>query len=426
MTEKSTLILTRLLLITSAVIFGYFLIITIANGYWIWGENLDFTATGQFGDFIGGFLGTVINAAAFYFLYLTLNEQRKSGQQQSFETKIYDIIRLHRENVKELEYTKFARGKMQTSKSRKVFRVIVQEFMDCYHEVHRFCKMYPDTTILKSEYELILKNIIEENKLRVSTRELALLDIAFCFFYFGVGKESETILLHKFFNRYNKNFAHPLKIFIQLKPKQELGNMYRYWENFKCLEVAKMKDEFEKIYRDSLKSEESLYNVEKHYLFENLKAEKYYGGHQHRLGHYFRHLFQAFKFLSRQDFLDYDEKYFYAKSIRSQFSTYEQFILFFNSLSSLGMKWEYTSDINNEPSNIEPNDYKFITRYNLIKNLPGSQYYNFTYRKFYPKVRYEYLDDLTYTNKISNDPRSTKSSTEKLRKRLRLCVFLVS
>lgn len=403
MNEKSIKKLTNILLISSGIIFIYFLINTIANGYWIWGKELDFTATGQFGDFIGGFLGTVINAAAFYFLYLTLNEQRKSGLHQSFETKIYDIIRLHRENVKELRYSKFYGNTIQTSRARKVFRIIVQEYIECYHEVQRFAKMYPEIEILKPEYEVVLEKIRKENKLRASTKELALLDIAFCFFYFGAGKESETILLHKFFNRYNKNFAHRLKIFIQLKPKKELVKSYGYWESFKSQEVAKMREDFDKLYSDSLKSEEALYHIEKHYLFSNLKDEKYYGGHQHRLGHYFRHLFQAFKFLSSQEFLTPKEKYFYGKSIRSQFSTYEQFILFFNSLSSLGMKWEYTSDTKDIPTNVDSDDFKFITRYNLIKNLPGSQYYDFTYRKFYPKVEYEYLDDLTYTHKISKD-----------------------
>jgi hypothetical protein len=406
MNEKSIKKLTYFLLIISAIIFAYFLINTIANGYWIWGGKLDFSATGQFGDFIGGFLGTVINAAAFYFLYLTLNEQRKSGIQQSFETKIYDIIRLHRENVKELQYSKHYRNKIKTSKSRKVFRIIVQEYIECYHEVQRFCKMYPELEILQPEYKILLDKIRKENKLKATTRELALLDISFCFFYFGAGKESETILLHKFYNRYNKNFAHRLKIFIQLKPKEELDKMHTYWKEFKSQNVIKMKKDFEKIYDDSLKSEEALYHIEKHPLFANLKAEKFYGGHQHRLGHYFRHLFQAFKFLSSQTFLSDKEKYFYGKSIRSQFSTYEQFMLFFNSLSSLGMKWEYTSEIKDIPNDVNPLDFKFITRYNLIKNLPGSQYYDFTYRKFYPKVNYEYLDDLTYTNRISNDFRN--------------------
>lgn len=408
MSDKSIRYLTYSLLGIIGIIFIYFLINTTLNGFWIWGRQLDFAATGQFGDFIGGFLGTIINGAAFYFLYLTLNEQRKSGLQQSFETKLYDIIRLHRENVTELRYTKFYKTDLKTSRSRKVFRIIVQEFIECYHEVQRFRKMYPDLEILQPEYKKILENIRKENKVRATITELALLDIAFCFFYFGAGKESETILLHKFYNRYNKDFAHRLKVFIQLKPKQEYPENYQEWKEFKSKGVKEMKIIFEQIFADSLKSQETLKNAATSILFLNLKSEKFYGGHQHRLGHYFRHLFQAYKFLSSQEFLTPKEKYFYGKSIRSQLSTYEQFIILFNSLSSLGMKWEYTADISEIPTNIEIDDFKFITRYNLIKNLPGSQYYNFTYRKFYRKVKFEYLDDITYTNRISYDFRKVK------------------
>ncbi|CAM3506771.1 putative phage abortive infection protein [Flavobacterium chungbukense] len=377
----------------------YFLINTTINGYWIWGKNLDFTVTGQFGDFIGGFLGTIINGAAFYFLYLTLNEQRKSSLKQSFETKIYELIHLHRENISELKYTKFYKTKIETSESRKVFRIIVQEFLECFHEVKRFTKMYPEIEIFKPNYKIELEKIRKSNNCKATVNELAYIDIAFCLFYFGVSKESETIILHKFYNRYEKEFILRLKTFLQLKPKEENTDAFTEWKKFKNYEVNQMRIIFEDVYIKNRKPTSINLNEEKTKLYLNLNSEKFYGGHQHRLGHYFRHLFQTFKYLSLQNYLSKDEKYFYAKTIRAQLSTYEQFILFFNSLSSLGMKWEYTVDLQNLPENIELEEYKFISTYNLIKNLPGSQYYDFTYRRFYPKVDYEYKDDITYSKK---------------------------
>lgn len=144
MNESQVKNLTLWLLISVGVILVYFLIATALDGYWIWNyDELDFTVTGQVGDFIGGLLGTIISGAAFYFLYLTLNEQRKSGVKQSFESRLYQLINLHRENISELEYTKFYKSKLEKSESRKVFRVVVEEFMDCFHEVKRFEKMYP-------------------------------------------------------------------------------------------------------------------------------------------------------------------------------------------------------------------------------------------------------------------------------------------
>lgn len=402
MSDKAIKNLTITLLVFICVTLIYFLIITIVNGYWIWGEKLDFEVSGQFGDFIGGFLGTIINGAAFYFLYLTLNEQRKSSLKQSFETKIYELIRLHRENITELRYTKFYKSKTETSESRKVFRIIVQEYLECFHEVKRFSKMFPEIEIFKPNYKIALEKIRKKNHCKATLQELAFIDISFCFFYFGVSKESETILLHKFYNRYEKEFILRVKTFLQLKPKEENAKAFKVWNEFKSYDISQMKTIFQDVYMKSKKPKSIILNEGIAKIYLNLNYEKYYGGHQHRLGHYFRHLFQSFKYLSLQRYLTKDEKYFYAKTIRAQLSTYEQFILFFNSLSSIGMKWEYTVDSKNLPKNVDLDEFKFISRYNLIKNLPGSQYYDFTYRRYYPNVEYEYRDDITYPNTKKN------------------------
>lgn len=395
MTDRAIKILTISLLFFVGSILIYFLVSTAIDGYWIWNSGqIDFAVTGQFGDFVGGFLGTIINGAAFYFLYLTLNEQRKSSIKQSFETKLFELLHLHRENISELRYTKFYRNILETSEARKVFRIIIKELIECIHEVKRFSKIYPELEVLKPEYAEKLRAIRKENNCKASIEDLAHIDIAFCIFYFGVSEESGPILLHKFFNRYNSDYAKKLLVFMKLKPKQEIKVAYKLWEWFKEKSVRETKAIFDEGYK--WEQERRIVSSKCKKLFENLKKEKYYGGHQHRLGHYFRHLFQSFKFLSSQDFLSDKEKYFFAKTIRAQLSTYEQILLFFNSLSSLGMQWEYTADIKDLPKNYKKEDFKLITRYNLIKNLPGSQYYEFTYREYYRDARYEYQDDITY------------------------------
>ena len=116
-----------------------------------------------------------------------------------------------------------------------------------------------------------------------------------------------------------------------------------------------------------------------------LPYEKYYGGHQFRLGHYFRHLFQSYKYLNNHpDLLD-KEKYEYGKMYRAQLSTYEQALLLVNSISSLGMKWELTP----ENAKTSKNSTRLITKYNLIKNLPGKHLSGIRYATYYPKVSYE-------------------------------------
>ncbi len=76
-------------------------------------------------------------------------------------------------------------------------------------------------------------------------------------------------------------------------------------------------------------------------------------GHQSRLGHYYRHLFQTVTFVDNKK-LDID-KYSYIKILRAQLSNHEQVLLAINTLSDLGKKWK---------------EQKLISKYKLIKNIP--------------------------------------------------------
>lgn len=366
--------------------------------------NCDKSALGDtFNGLLGpiiAFLLAILTFLAFYIQYKANEIQNKSNKHLQFENKFYELIRLHRENVNDLQYTKTYKGKLEISESRKVFRVIFQEFIDCFHEVKRFTKIYPQLDILLPEYKIKLNKILKKNKCKASINKIAMIDIAYCFVYFGLSKENDSVFLNLFYNRYNPEFITRIKKFLRLKPKEEEeeANSYNLWEEFKKMKITDMNIIFEEIYKCRKKSDESKLSPQAKSLIYNLELDEYYGGHQHRLGHYFRHLFQSFKFLSSQINITDGERYFYGKTLRAQLSTYEQFLLFVNSLSSLGMKWEYTIevDIVSEYKNKKVADFKFITRYNLIKNLPGSQYYDLIYREYYPDVNFEYRDDISY------------------------------
>ena len=125
---------------------------------------------------------------------------------------------------------------------------------------------------------------------------------------------------------------------------------------------------------------------------------KYYGGHQHRLGHYFRHLFQSYKYLNYHNDLTEKDKYFYGKTLRAQLSTYEQALLFINSVSSLGMKWEFTPETDLLKAKENKQNSKLITRYNLIKNLPGYHLFGLRYKTYYPNVKYETEEEILSDN----------------------------
>lgn len=71
------------------------------------------------------------------------------------------------------------------------------------------------------------------------------------------------------------------------------------------------------------------------------------------LGHYFRFLFNLFKYVDNAD-LDFNDKVKYAKIIRSQLSDYELIIIFYNGLSEKGM------------DKLKP----IIEKYTLLNNVP--------------------------------------------------------
>ena len=71
-------------------------------------------------------------------------------------------------------------------------------------------------------------------------------------------------------------------------------------------------------------------------------------------------------------------------------TTHEQAIFFFNSLTSLGAPWEIDIDDNNK---------KLVTKFNLVKNLPIGFTGSLDPKEFYPDVFYEFDSEKTENRK---------------------------
>jgi uncharacterized membrane protein len=79
----------------------------------------------------------------------------------------------------------------------------------------------------------------------------------------------------------------------------------------------------------------------------------HFDGHQSRLGHYYRHLYQTISYVSAQTLAI--NKSEYTKTIRAQLSNHEQALLLVNSLTPIGWKW-WTEG--------------YMLDYQMVKNLP--------------------------------------------------------
>lgn len=355
--------------------------------------NMD--ATGQIGDFIGGVVGTLFSLVGVLLLFITLRDQRESFKKERFENHFFELVKLHRDNISELQYTKYESGKMQASLNRKVFKKIYEEFKESLFDVRHFLNSTEPDDYYLPKYKKKILNIFKVNSLDVDLIELATINIAYCITFFGVDEVGEMALVNLFQKKYKPEYFLHVLYFIKLKPKKEYKISFKNWEILRQKDYVVFKEMLYKLYFYNKPKHEIVLNQLELEIYSNSKLIKYYGGHQHRLGHYFRHLFQTYKFLNKQTILSTDEKYMYGKTLRAQLSTYEQYLLFFNSISSLGMRWELNQEIetfhdkHSEEAIKIIEDNKLITKYNLIKNLPGRHFYKIYYSHFYPKVDYE-------------------------------------
>lgn len=104
------------------------------------------------------------------------------------------------------------------------------------------------------------------------------------------------------------------------------------------------------------------------------KGIKYNGAYT-EFGIYFRQLFQIVTYIDDKEELSYLEKYEYIKTLRVRLNIEEQYLLFLNSLCATGRNWELKARNKAKVEQLQETKEKiedtyFITKYNLLKNIP--------------------------------------------------------
>ena len=292
-------------------------------------EQIDPAIWGQFGDIIGGLIGTIIALLGTVLLISTLNFQIKSSNQQSIEDRFIQLLIIHRENANEIP------------NKRKFFK----HSIDTFWEVRKYVDSCYEE--LKDEVE-----ILKEDEWLYSEIERS--NIAYLILFFGTN----------------------------LTKNQNLKD--RICAMSYCSElISKVLDKLDEI------------EVQKNDSFDLSE------GLQFALGHYYRHLFQTVNYINNSSkILNYKKKYFYIKTLRSQLSTYEQMLLYINSISRLGEVWELDQDDENK---------KLITKFNLIKNIPLGCMQDIEPNLIYDLVNYDNLYE------------DEQEQVKKLRKKINFC-----
>lgn len=116
--------LSWLLLIIGAIISVGFLVINYSNSEF--SSDFDYEATGQFGDYFGGVVGTVFALAGTILVFASFVQQQRRNTLESFERNYYEMLRVHEDIVREMNY--------EEKKSRDVFPIAIERLRKIYLE----------------------------------------------------------------------------------------------------------------------------------------------------------------------------------------------------------------------------------------------------------------------------------------------------
>lgn len=295
------------------------------NTYCQW---FDYSNTGQIGDTIGGISSPFIGVAAAVLTFMAFYMQFKANEMLSNQ---FNLQKLDDERVKHEDNILFL-----IKQNRSIIESM--SINDTVHGARCFESMCLE---LRTIYEIVSGFYKDD----LNNDDMA--NIAYLILFNVVGNTSDELnypLLKKYPNH------------------DELLNCFR------------------RIYRDK----NDWYGFEKLSTRSNIEILLHklqhspFEGHLTRLGHYFRNLFHILKYTESVNIgiLLPENKYEIIKSLRSQLTSDEQIIIYFNAISSYGTPMRSA---------------KFIEKYQLIKNIPlPSVEFAGNIRTRFPDVEFEW------------------------------------
>jgi hypothetical protein len=258
-----------------------------------WGGHIQESA--QLGDTFGGLMGPFIamfaaclTFIAFYVQYQANQQQKMDLEIERFESKFFELINLHKQNVSEIKLEDGKQGR--------------EAFVSFYYE-------------LKLANNLVESINQTKNKLNKEGCNL----LAYKVFFFGMGENSEK--------QYEVSDSEDSVL-------KDVKNVIITWRAHNQKEYFKLIVYKENVYQ----------------LLENYKSSNnlIFDGHISQLSHYYRHLFQTVRFVVDQlpgSFTGVEREKKareYLRILRAQLSNHEQILLYYNG-SSIAKQW-FTKD----------------------------------------------------------------------------------
>ena len=279
--------------------------------------------TGAIGDTFGimnpfiAIAAALITFAAFWVQYQANQSMQNENRKQQIITRFYEMLKIHRENVKELEW-------IQTIYSPKATHYQIPD------EELSTRQGRPKFNYYLTEFDLIYKIL---DILAPKLKKCEKITKAYSIFYYG---GENNFFDYKLRNKLFQSLAKTDKKAFS----EEVKNIFISHSNSEKIEII----------------------IE--ILFQNrvyfISQPPFYGLFDGLLS-YYRHLFLMVKTIANEDekFIPYSEKRELLNILRAQLSNKEQIMLFYNWFSGNGSEWEENGDSGNH----------FFTKYRMIHNI---------------------------------------------------------
>ncbi|GEP93713.1 Putative phage abortive infection protein [Chitinophaga terrae (ex Kim and Jung 2007)] len=314
------------------IFFGVPLLITQFSLWFTFDDS-----TGVMGDTIGGITSPLIGLVAAILTFFAFWIQFKANQQQRidirterFESKFFEMLKLHKENLNELIVEGYEPAKKLVSNQSALSAI-------------------PPITTLSGE--IIPKRIAGRQFFVDATAELqAIYEICKATLTFEEIPDTKDYLI-KLSYRF---FFHGIESSVVKRIDPSISDEITFVNNCKD-RLAEAKGRFESSGGSNFIYDFPNSNIRIPLNFNYTP----FAGHASRLSHYFRQLFLLVKYVVGKPDREINdpEKLDYLRMVRAQLSEHEQLMLYFNYLSGYGDAWENGTN-------------EFFSKYRMIHNLP--------------------------------------------------------
>ena len=338
--------------IATFLLFMLLVVLVCFFPYWFTREgdpNMCFIGKGEIGDTIGGIMGPFVAIIAAFLTFIAfliqydanelqkkeLERQKKIRQREEFEVKLYKMLDEHKDNVNHI-----TAGELRGRDAIPEFLGELAYIYSCVHFVLNSLhekKEFHHTQGDLGKVLQYLESLYESPRTAIMSHLL----LSYNLFFYG----------RPYFHTVEN--MHAGKVLLEDE----------VYSRLKSIKYVKSNNAFTKFIYDennTLSMLPSQYEAS----FPMLK------GHNDQLGVYFRQLYQTVMFIANADSTIFTEedKYAYAKLLRSNMSDTEQVLLYYNSLSEMGEKWNKRND----GAITKREDMGLIARFKLIKNVPAN------------------------------------------------------